>query len=197
MSAAAAAVTSMTLAMQAEGSEARDAAADLAAQHDTTREDDGAIAMHLSKLPFRLALLTFHAKHLPECAFAIMQALLQPSDCSESHCASSKQMRPSFFSLTQAGLQVSIIVESSCAALFPAHLVTRHRSTWYALQVSQGTESMDAAGLVAPLSSLLASANCSIYFLSTSNNDFVLVDEKEVQLALDTITASMRVMVDE
>ena len=54
----------------------------------------------------------------------------------------------------------------------------------------------DPAGLVAPLSSILAAVNVSIYYLSTYNLDYILVAEKEVELALNTLTSIMNVMVE-
>jgi hypothetical protein len=161
------------------------------------RESEGGdegIAMHLSKLPFRLVLLTFHAQYLPQCTCAILHALLQSS--APSAATTPAHFRPSFFSFTQAGSQVSLIVEASCLPLFPSHIVTQHRSVWAALQVSQGTESTDPAGLVAPLSSVLAKVGVSIYYLSTCNLDYILVAEKEVELALDALQRSMNVIVD-
>lgn len=176
-------------------------------------EGEAAVDMHLSMLPFRLVLLTFHAKYLPQCTFAILHALMRGSSSGVAAAASSADgapaaaavetdatvpahLRPSFFSFTQAGTQVSLIVEASCLPLFPAHIVTPHKSVWNALQVSQGTESSDPAALVAPISSILAKVGVSIYYLSTFNLDYILVAEKEIQLALEALAQTVNVMVD-
>jgi len=168
--------------------------------------ESDAIAMNLSRLPFRLCLLTFHARHLPLCMHAIMQVLLMPGksgstpyDQSSPSSASSLLptcLQPNFFSFTQAGDQISLIVETDAVSLFPSHIVSQHKLVWNAIQVSQGSESLDTAGLVAPLSVILASVNVSIYYLSTYNLDFILVAENQVHIAIDTLKQRMNVLVD-
>lgn len=187
-------------------------------------ETDGRIDMHLSKLPFRLVLLTFHAEHLPQCTHAILYALMHSSASMASHSSSSASaadaaagsdesadgsasapsapasLRPCFFSFTQAGSEISLIIEAEVVDLcnFPSSLVTRHSAVWCAVQVSQGSEAAGDAGasLVAPLSAILARNGYSIYYLSTANLDYVLVAEREVERAIAALTRDMHVMVD-
>ena len=46
------------------------------------------------------------------------------------------------------------------------------------------------------LSNLFAKANISIYYLSTSNTDFILVPEDKVNEAIQCLTQSLNISID-
>ena len=174
--------------------------------------DDGSqgIDMHLSTLPFRLVLLTFHVDHLPACTHAILHALMHPSSAAAASSSSSPaaaspsvptSLRPNFFSFTQAGSEVSLILEACFVPLFPRGVVTQHRSVWRAIQVSLGSEiggeeGAGAGGLVAPLSATLAREGFSIFYLSSATLYYVLVAEHALERAIQTLRVHMNVLVD-
>jgi len=202
-----AAIASDSSALAPAVSSSSDAAREPACAHSQ------GIDMHLSKLPFRLVLLTFPVDHLPACTHAILHALMHPSNmtganansAAASASASSSSaapvalptaFRPNFFSFTQAGSEISLILEASCASHFPPHLVTQHHSVWCALEVSQGSDASDAASLVAPLSAILARHAHAIYYLSTASLDYILVAEQHVEDAIQVLSQSLSVMVD-
>jgi hypothetical protein len=167
----------------------------------------GRIDCHLSKLPFSLVLLTFHSDHLPHCTHAILRALMPVNSLTDESApasslaaaASPTALRPGFFSFTQAGSEVSLIIEQSTVSSFPAACVTQHRSIWRAIQVSQGSEAEGEAGasLVAPLSAVLAQHGVSILYVSTSQFDYILVAEQQLEEAIQTLTKEMHVTVED
>jgi len=121
-----------------------------------------------------------------------------PSSSLGGSAAIPSALRPCFFSFTQAGGDVSLIVESSCVDAFPAACVKQHRSVWRAIQVSQGSDAAGTAGasLVAPLSAILAQHGVSILYLSTASLDYILVAEHQVQQAIAALNRDMNVLID-
>jgi hypothetical protein len=186
----------------------------------SSRASGNRIDVHLSQLPFRLVLLTFSVDHLPHCTNAILHALMHNSADACGHAASSSpaaagatadssscssgsaviptSLRPCFFSFTQAGSEVSLIVEEVSVREFPSSCGPQHRSLWRAIQVSQGSDAAGEAGasLVAPLSAILAQHSIPILYLSTANLDYILVAENQVDEAIQALTRDMNVLVD-
>lgn len=212
----AAAAVSVPAAMPPASSSSASVAAPLphlAQESEGDADGSQGIDMHLSTLPFRLVLLTFHVDHLPACTHAILHALMHPSSSSSASGAAAApssspspasvptSLRPNFFSFTQAGTEVSLILEACFVPLFPRGVVTQHRSVWRAIQVSLGSEiggeeGAGAGGLVAPLSATLAREGFSIFYLSSATLDYVLVAEHALERAIQTLRVNMKVLVD-
>jgi len=93
-----------------------------------------------------------------------------------------------FFSLTTLGSYdgFSLVIDSDDFSVFNSNerrLIVQHSQQWRAIQFNAG-EGGVALGAVSELSAALALGGVSIYYLSSSVDDFILVQQSEVEKAL-------------
>jgi hypothetical protein len=87
----------------------------------------------------------------------------------------------SFFSLTRTSEELSIVVaEKSLPQNFEAS------SGWRLLKL-QGPFAFDEVGIVAAIAGPLAKNHVGIFVLSTYNTDYLLVQNKHIRAAVDTL----------
>jgi len=100
------------------------------------------------------------------------------------------------FSLTSSPNEVSMILDDEALASFPENLLIVHGDCWKAIQVL-GEGSIGFIGNnIHVFSEILAVASIPIYFLSTFNEDFILVPEKKIEIAVQCLNKYLNIISD-
>jgi hypothetical protein len=90
----------------------------------------------------------------------------------------------SFFSVTRTRDELSVV----CPEDVVPEGISRERG-WRAFRL-EGMFDLSMVGILASVASPLAEAGASIFAVSTFDTDYVLVREKQLDLAIDTLRAS-------
>lgn len=109
--------------------------------------------------------------------FAICQ--LPPDSDTPSWATKSK-----FYSITKTGNELSVVVEQDT---LPENV--KSDKDWKAFEV-QGPLDFSLVGILASLSTTLASAGVSIFAISTYDTDYLLVKEESLEKAIEALTTS-------
>jgi len=131
----------------------------------------------LAKLENELHLVNFSASLVPKFTHALLQLFLFPKD---------PQTR--FFSYTCYGDQVTMILDSTDMESLRPHLdsVTQHDHLWNAIHIQASAEGIDSS-VVNFAARVLAQNHIPIYYLSTMNDDFILVPHDSSVAALESL----------
>lgn len=89
-----------------------------------------------------------------------------------------------FYSLTISKNEISLISEEEYANNFTD---CKSKKGWFALHVSVGASNTEG-DLVQLTSSVLKEANIPIFYISSFNDDFILVEETNIQMALTSLS---------
>lgn len=87
-----------------------------------------------------------------------------------------------FFSLTKTQEELSIVCRED---IIPTHI--KFEGYWRALKV-EGPLDFSLIGILASISSILASANISIFAISTFDTDYILLKEDNLNKALEVLS---------
>jgi hypothetical protein len=130
----------------------------------------------LAKLENSLHLVNFATSQVPGLTHALLQLILFPQDSAR------------FFSYTCYGGQVTMILDSSELDTLRPHLdsITHHEHMWNAIHIQASAEGIDSS-VVNFAAQVLAQNQISIYYLSTLNDDYILVPQKSSAAALDSL----------
>jgi hypothetical protein len=130
----------------------------------------------LGHLENRLNLVHFSSSQVSSLSHALLKIFLFPSH------------HDRFFSYTSYGGQVTLIVDDSEMDTLRPHLeaVTHHEHLWNAIHIQASPEGIDS-GVVNYAANVLAANAVSIYYLSTLNDDYILVPEQSTTLALESL----------
>jgi len=86
-----------------------------------------------------------------------------------------------FFSITRTADEMSIVCDMSC---IPSHLGSI--GTWVAIKVV-GPLDFTTVGILSNLSEILAKEKISIFVISTYDTDYILVQKKDQQKAIEAL----------
>jgi hypothetical protein len=139
-------------------------------------QGDAAETHILAKLENHLHLVNFATSQVPALTHCLLQLFLFP------------QSPARFFSYTSYGGQVSLILDSLEFDSLRPHLssVTHHEHLWNAIHIQASAEGIDS-GVVNFAARLLADSHIPIYYLATSNDDFILVPQQSSTAALASL----------
>lgn len=131
----------------------------------------------LAKLDNELHLINFSASKVPNLTHAILQLFLFPRD-----------PETRFFSYTCYGDQVTMIVDSTDIEILRPHLdsIIQHDHLWHAIHIQASAEGIDSS-VVNFAARVLAENHIPIYYLSTMNDDFILVPRNASESALESL----------
>lgn len=85
-------------------------------------------------------------------------------------------------------------MDSESITSFPGDIISVHDDTWKSIQVV-GEGSSSAGSNVSLLSAILAET--PIYFLSTFNDDFILVPANKITQAISTLEKQFNIVADD
>jgi len=97
-----------------------------------------------------------------------------------------------FFNYTCSGSEISMVMTAEMVSMFPAHTLQVYEGAWRAMAVFYGSYQHHVSGSIDEVSSILANAGISIYHLGTGNNDYILVQEAHLPLALQSLKEHYR-----
>lgn len=136
--------------------------------------------LELTQLPNTLSLVSFPRNRIPDFSFCLLKLLLSPQSSEDEY----------FFSATLTSDEVSLIVETTLLEQLPSKFVVefqRNSKSWKAIQISAGMFGFAGLGAVSKISEILANHNISIYYLSTFDDDFILVQENDIVEAINCL----------
>lgn len=98
----------------------------------------------------------------------------------------------SFFSYTETDEEVSLILNSATAAIFPPDSINLHTEGWRLLKVESGDKPLgfDETGIVSSIADPLAKAKLSLFYVSTFSTDYPLVPASDLPRAAQVLAAS-------
>eukprot|EP01087_Luapelamoeba_hula_P022764 TRINITY_DN823_c2_g1_i1.p1 TRINITY_DN823_c2_g1~~TRINITY_DN823_c2_g1_i1.p1 ORF type:complete len:178 (-),score=30.08 TRINITY_DN823_c2_g1_i1:4-537(-) len=121
--------------------------------------------------PETLYLACIQKEHLPRCSLAFLKLLLYPDMLH-------------FLSFTEHDNEISLIIDERNLPLFPQPETHVFAEPWNVIQIELGSCHIAAeGGLVAMVGALLAQKEIHVQYLSTFQNDFVLVQQKHFSTA--------------
>lgn len=148
-----------------------------ASQDDVEALQDDSTDTHiLEKLSSDMHLVNFSASQVPALTHTLLQLFLFPRE------------EARFFSYTAYGGQVTIILDSvDFASLQPQiSSITHHEDLWNVIHIQASAEGIDSS-VLNYAARILAQNHISIYYLSTLNDDYLLVPQESSNAALDCL----------
>lgn len=136
----------------------------------------------IEQLPQRLRLVSLSKESVPAFTHTLLNALF--------FC----QSGPKFISYTETNEEISLIVDEETFKIFPQNSVQVSEEFWRAFQFSLGSSPLETGGLVSIISAPLGRAGISIFFLTTFNCDFILVQESKFQEAKTCLKANFPIV---
>lgn len=132
----------------------------------------------LAKLDTSLHLVNFAETHVPALTHALLQIFLFPREQSR------------FFSYTAYGGQVTLILDSVDFDVLQPHFETivHHEDLWNVIHIQASAAGIDSSVLNFA-ARVLAQNHISIYYLSTLNDDFILIPQDSSNKALECLQA--------
>eukprot|EP01089_Gocevia_fonbrunei_P016913 TRINITY_DN5357_c0_g2_i1.p1 TRINITY_DN5357_c0_g2~~TRINITY_DN5357_c0_g2_i1.p1 ORF type:complete len:173 (+),score=25.53 TRINITY_DN5357_c0_g2_i1:64-519(+) len=140
------------------------------------RPDEANQKMLLSPIDQTLRLVYLKTESIDTITHSLLKVLLSPSN---------------FFSFTRSGDEITLVIdESALEALNTESTIQIHPVNWKVIQVELGSGGFEGpTGVVTILSEALAEKEISVYYLSTINNDFILVQEHAVNAAIECLVS--------
>jgi hypothetical protein len=132
----------------------------------------------LKLLHFRLVLASIKKEHLEVCTNALLKLLLFPSS------------NDRFFSYNDTSDEVSLILDENAVLQFPPEILQHTNQIWRAFQVDEGPLGFESTGIVSSISHPLARARIPIYYLSTYQTDYTMVEEETLPAAIAALRAA-------
>lgn len=133
---------------------------------------------------------TFRAVYshsLTKCLFydSTSATMSKDDDQNDDHGSSSGGR---MFSITSTPDEISILAdENTLKRFFPQKLLVTSQRPWVPLQVIAGASGHCDSNLLHELSTPLASAGIAICYLSTIQNDYVLVDKRQLKIVVELL----------
>lgn len=139
-------------------------------------QGDDTDAHILAQLTSPLHLVNFSSDVLPSLSHSLLKTFLLPESTDR------------FFSYTCYGGQVTLIIDDKELESLRPQLqnLNHHEHLWNALHLQASPEGIDSS-VVNHAANVLAQSNIPIYYLSTLNDDFILVPQKSAPLALQSL----------
>lgn len=113
----------------------------------------------------------------------IIQVLLELMFYSQQEDEQTNQSLHRFFHFSIIDGDISFVVDDAALAKFPPGTVyhSHNQESWRMVQVGNVPLGFEESGIVAKIAEPLASAQISIYYISTFNNDHALVPEEDFE----------------
>ncbi|KAG0254738.1 GATS protein-like 3 [Mortierella polycephala] len=89
-----------------------------------------------------------------------------------------------FFSFTQTDTTMSIIMDDATMNLFPDHTLNTHAGDWRLIAIGDGPLGFDECGIVSEFSRPLTENGISLFYLSTFNSDYIMVNDHDFEQAV-------------
>jgi hypothetical protein len=140
---------------------------------------------YISASKTRLYIASLSKTNLPQCTHALLKLFLFSGN--EDH---------HFFAYTQTRDEVSMVLTESSLKLFPDNVLKVTASPWRALSVSLGSSGYTGTGIISTLSNILSQAKINIFYLSTANTDFILVQEEKLEKAIQSLRENFDILTE-
>ncbi|KAG0200865.1 GATS protein-like 3 [Mortierella sp. GBA30] len=98
-----------------------------------------------------------------------------------------------FFSFTQTDTTLSIIMDDATMSLFPDHTLNTHAGDWRLIAIGDGPLGFDECGIVSEFSRPLSENGISLFYLSTFNSDYIMVNDHDFDQAVACLHEIARV----
>ncbi|KAF9286822.1 GATS protein-like 3 [Mortierella alpina] len=89
-----------------------------------------------------------------------------------------------FFSFTQTDTTLSIIMDDATMSLFPDHTLNTQAGDWRLIAIGDGPLGFDECGIVSEFSRPLSENGIGLFYLSTFNSDYIMVNDQDFEQAV-------------
>jgi hypothetical protein len=162
-------------------------------ESEITEEDDISSGLEFSEEESEIELTarseTVYLAHLQKeellkCTSPILRILLYSTQ---------KDAPTRFFSFTEHDQKISLIVDEASVPWFTQEGFHVFPEPWNVIQLDLGSSGIPSeAGIVSMVGSLLGLKEIGVYYLSTAQHDFVLVQQKNLQAAMRWLQENFR-----
>jgi len=129
--------------------------------------------------PFSLVLTSIKREQLNTCMHGLLKLLLFP-----------ERSKDRFLSFTDTGDEISLVIEEKDLLIFPSNTLEHTNQTWRAIKIDEGPLGFEATGIVSSIAQPLSQHNIFIYYISTFQTDYTLVQYKDLQAAIATLESA-------
>jgi len=129
----------------------------------------------LKILPNRLVVASLKKDQLPSCTYAILKLLV------------SRESGDHFFSFTDTTSEISLVLEDKWLQEFPKDVLQTTDQRWRAMKFDEESLGFESTGIISSIAVPLAKAKVCIYYVSTCNTGYTLVEQESVFLATSAL----------
>lgn len=126
----------------------------------------------LKVLPQRFVLASLKQEQLAGCALPLLKLILYPEN------------KERFFSFTDTSSEISLVLEEAALSLFQADTLQHTTQRWRAIMFDEGPLGLESTGIVNSVALPLSREEINIYYVSTYNSGFTLVEEDLIENAI-------------
>lgn len=141
-----------------------------------SQDSNFAIKLNFDLLPFDLCLLGFDAKNAPMMAHQLIKLFLFPNSPHR------------FFSYTSYDSEITLVIEKDQIDLIQPFIndILLNEYTWNVLHMQASVDGISSQ-VISHVAKLLSTRNISIYYLSSMNNDYILIPKHHMKEALQCL----------
>jgi len=100
-----------------------------------------------------------------------------------------------FLSITETPDEISLILNEDSIKQFPLNSIKFDlKKPWFAIQFSMGSSPLETQGFIGDIAGPLAKAGINIFFFTTFNNDFILVEEAKYYATRNIIESNFPIV---
>lgn len=126
----------------------------------------------LKVFPQKFVLASLKQEQLSSCALSLLKVLLYPEN------------KDRFFSFTDTSSEISLVLEESALSLFQEDTLQHTTQRWRAIKFDEPPLGFESTGIVNSVALPLSRAEINIYYVSTYNSGFTLVEDDLIENAV-------------
>ncbi|KAF8930188.1 GATS protein-like 3 [Dissophora ornata] len=92
---------------------------------------------------------------------------------------------------------LSIIMDDETLSLFPEHALNTHAGDWRLIAIGDGPLGFDECGIVSEFSRPLSQSGINLFYLSTFNSDYIMVNDHDFNQAVARLHETANAPVDD
>ncbi|KAG0054561.1 GATS protein-like 3 [Gryganskiella cystojenkinii] len=97
-----------------------------------------------------------------------------------------------FFSFTQTDSTLSIIMDDATMSLFPDNTLNTQAGDWRLIAIGDGPLGFNECGIVSAFTGPLSEREIGLFYLSTFNSDYIMVNDQDFEQAVDVLKETAR-----
>ncbi|KAG0054511.1 GATS protein-like 3 [Gryganskiella cystojenkinii] len=98
-----------------------------------------------------------------------------------------------FFSFTQTDTTLSMIMDDQTLSVFPEHTLNTQEGDWRLIAIGDGPLGFDECGIVSEFSRPLSEVGIGLFYLSTFNSDYIMVNDQDFEEAVSCLEETAKI----